>query len=76
MSQTLFFDFLNGTVEQSFPCRCGKTHRGPYAAHEYGHHNCFHDAPLKRLAPDTSDLICPRCGKTFVVGASSTGMLE
>ena len=28
--------------EQVYPCRCGETHRGPYALYDYGHHTCFH----------------------------------
>lgn len=49
--------------EQIYPCRCGETHRGPYAAYDYGHHNCFHRAALSRLGAD--DLMCPECGEMF-----------
>jgi len=56
--------------EQVYPCRCGETHRGDYALYEFGHHECFHNAPL--LDMGTSDgiegyLACPDCGKTFSV---------
>lgn len=58
--------FENG--EQVFPCRCGVTHRGEYAAYDYGHHNCFHDAPLlfiESADPNEGDAMCPQCGKTW-----------
>ena len=51
--------------ERVYPCRCGVTHRGPYAAFDYGHHNCFHDKPLLVL-PDI-DPMCPDCGETFLL---------
>ena len=54
--------------EQVYPCRCGETHRGPYAAYDYGHHNCFHEDGLIRLMDEyPNDLMCPSCGKTFRV---------
>lgn len=57
--------------EQVYPCRCGETHRGPYAVYDFGHHNCFHDEPLQQLMTDDPDwLICPMCGKTFRVERS------
>lgn len=58
--------FENG--EQAYPCRCGETHRGEYAAYDYGHHNCFHDAILLFVEsddPDEGDVMCPLCGKTW-----------
>lgn len=54
--------------EQVYPCRCGETHRGPYAAYDYGHHNCFHEDGLIRLMDDAPNyLMCPSCGRTFRV---------
>lgn len=58
--------------EVVYPCRCGVTHRGPYAFYNYGHHTCFHDAPLVRIAPeeDPDYLMCGACGQTFTVEQS------
>lgn len=63
--------------ERVYPCRCGRTHRGPYATYDYGHHNCYHPGPLLDLGskcggelygdPVRSWLICPSCGMTFDV---------
>lgn len=53
--------------EQVYPCRCGVTHRGPYAAYDYGHHECFHDTPLIRMGAEPDHLMCPSCGQTFWV---------
>lgn len=59
--------------EQVFPCRCGKTHRGDYAAYDYGHHNCFHDAPLREMDKGHPELgfLCPECGESFAVERGS-----
>lgn len=51
--------------EQVYPCRCGDTHRGPYAAYDAAQHECLHDADLHELAPD--HLMCPDCGKAWTV---------
>mgnify|MGYP001620048011 CR=1 FL=1 len=51
--------------KQVFPCRCGQTHRGPYAVYDYGHHNCLHEAPLWELEPGWA--ICAACGLTFKI---------
>jgi predicted RNA-binding Zn-ribbon protein involved in translation (DUF1610 family) len=60
--------FVDEHGDRIYPCRCGETHRGPYAAYDYGHHNCLHDDGLIRLMEDAPDyLICPACGKTFCV---------
>ncbi len=60
-----------------FPCRCGKTHRGPYAAEDYAHHNCFHNGPIIWLEEDDKpesmvkcadwDVMCLDCGKVFTL---------
>lgn len=54
-----------------YPCRCGETHRGDYAAYDYYHHNCFHTEPLWDLSypylPRRSYLMCPDCGEVFHV---------
>lgn len=72
VNSTLYFDFIEGKAERIFPCRCGETHRGPYGIYDYGHHNCFHDSPLVRVAPDEEPdyLMCPDCGKSFRAEAS------
>ena len=52
--------------EREYPCRCGQTHRGMYAAYDWGHHNCFHDSPLFALGDDDpGHFICGGCGKSF-----------
>lgn len=58
---------FESTGEQVYPCRCGETHRGDYALYTFGHHNCFHDAPLMPL--DFGELVCVDCGKVFQVSA-------
>src|SRR5574340_430488 len=50
--------------EQVYPCRCGATHRGEYAIYDYGHHMCFHDAPLVWIIKGVQAM-CSDCGKTF-----------
>ena len=63
--------FENGV--QVYPCRCGETHRGEYAAYDFGHHACLHESPLiiERLAGaagggvDKHLVICPACGKSW-----------
>ena len=57
-----------------FPCRCGRTHAGMYAAEEFAHHNCFHASPLSWLVgpadtPKQVDwaLVCPDCGEVFEI---------
>lgn len=54
-----------------YPCRCGKTHQGPYAMSDYMHHNCLHPGPLvflmKEVEPDANDVYCPSCGMTWEV---------
>lgn len=64
ISQTFYID----DGEQVYPCRCGTTHRGPYAIYDYGHHNCYHDAPLLPSGQDNiNQLLCPRCGEVFSI---------
>lgn len=48
--------------ERVYPCRCGETHRGDYGATDWGHHNCFHDAPLWPIDGDPGHFICASCG--------------
>ncbi len=65
--------FIGSDGQREYPCRCGETHRGPYAAYDYGHHNCFHASPLQRVQCDWTDfLICGDCGQTFHVEPTST----
>lgn len=69
---------VNSTIhmeegEQVYPCRCGTTHRGPYAIYDYGHHNCFHDDPLHLIDEEIPGyFMCPGCGKTFTGEAGDT----
>ena len=58
--------------EQVYPCRCGETHRGPYALYDYGHHTCFHESPLIQLG-DEYYLCCPECGEVFDVNPEPVG---
>ena len=51
--------------QEVYPCRCGETHRGPYAMYGYGHHNCLHYEPLIVSEPDQG--ICPLCGESFML---------
>lgn len=60
--ETVYFS-ING--ERVWSCRCGVTHTGPYAANDWLHHNCLHDAGLTQLSPGY--LMCRECGKTFHV---------
>lgn len=59
-------------MSEEYPCRCGETHTGDYAAYDYGHHNCFHDAQLIFIVGPAYDsnwrtwsFMCPDCGKVF-----------
>ena len=55
--------------KEVYPCRCGDTHRGDYAIYDYGHHNCFHDAPLVDIGSDIGfpDVMCRLCGEMWRV---------
>ena len=70
MNVTKWMRFTPGKpAEEIFPCRCGETHSGPYAAYDYGHHNCFH-GPLMLLDDHgheglKNQLICVDCGEMF-----------
>lgn len=61
-TRTRYFD-ADGT--EVFPCRCGETHTGDYAAHDWAHHNCLHEATLEPVEPDVGYYMCPECGATF-----------
>ena len=52
-------------TEPVYLCRCGLEHIGPYAIYDYGHHMCFHDAPLMKIHDDY--FCCVDCGKDFHV---------
>ena len=60
-------------AEAVYPCRCGETHQGPYAIHDYMHHNCLHPGPLVFLlhevpgCENVHNVYCPTCGKTWEV---------
>jgi len=64
--------------EQVYPCRCGETHRGDYAAYTYHHHNCYHREPLVDIGvpdlPVRSYLMCPSCGEVFHVSDGKGGL--
>ena len=62
MSYTINLDENGNEV---FPCRCGATHKGNYAAYDYGHHDCLHETDLVEI--DKGYLLCPDCGKTWHV---------
>ena len=64
MTKTL--EHANGVTVQVFPCRCGETHRGEYAAEDYAHHNCFHGPLMVRL---DNQAICVLCGAVFELTA-------
>lgn len=72
MSETIHIE----NSERVYPCWCGETHRGPYAAYDFGHHNCLHREPLHRLSDDLLDLVCPSCGQTFSVAPASPSRVQ
>lgn len=52
--------------EQVYPCRCGETHRGPYAMYDELHHDCYHRGRL--ITPfDPKQVLCSECGESFRV---------
>ena len=55
--------------ERVYPCRCGQVHRGDYAAEDYNHHNCLHEATLIGLPAGKNKIqaICPDCGMSWMV---------
>ena len=55
-NHTIWFE--NG--EQVWPCRCGETHRGDYAAYDWIHHNCEH-GPMWVMY-DEALVRCSGCG--------------
>ena len=54
--------YHNAYGERVYPCRCGVTHSGDYAAEDYGHHNCIHHTVLLVAAEQA---ICRDCGANF-----------
>ena len=48
---------------QLFPCRCGETHTGEGAVHDYLHHECLHDCELLDIGLGT--VMCSECGNTW-----------
>ena len=61
-----------GKTEPVYLCRCGVEHTGDYAIYDYGHHMCFHDAPLWNI--DYWHFVCSECGKPFTVEDHSLPM--
>jgi hypothetical protein len=59
------FEIIDGKAEAVFPCRCGATHRGEYALHDWMHHNCFH-GPLYYV-PGEDEAMCSSCGEVFAM---------
>lgn len=57
--------------QRVYPCWCGETHRGAWAAETWSHHNCLHREPLVTLGPaqelGTIQTVCGLCGKVFIV---------
>lgn len=63
-TSTTFIEF----GRQVYPCRCGVTHRGDFAAYDFAHHECFHTSqPLKWLDEQHDQMICGDCGQVFNV---------
>ena len=64
---------VNQQGERVYPCRCGETHSGQYAAEDFAHHNCAHDATLVCLSDQSAldvgdyDVMCPMCGAMWNV---------
>ena len=52
-----------------YPCRCGETHTGDYAAENYCFHNCLHECNLEGcvLGDREVQAICPDCGMAWQV---------
>jgi len=71
MNISLQTDYFVEDGERVYPCRCGETHRGQYAAEERRHHNCFHSEHIIILgpaaAPDEYQGCCITCGATFII---------
>ena len=54
--------------QRVFPCRCGETHRGEYALHDFMHHECMHNLPLVQFQDDMPNLtMCRECGRVFQI---------
>ena len=70
MHHYLDFEVLDGKPQQVYPCRCGETHRGQYAAEDWAHHNCFHDDELLVDAGD-DQAMCSLCGNVFSLKISA-----
>ena len=64
--------------KEVYPCRCGETHRGEYAFHDYMYHNCFHDEPLVDIGGEigTPMWICPICSKVWATQSCETAFQE
>jgi hypothetical protein len=73
MSDTIYIE--NG--RRVYPCRCGQTHRGDYAAEDWNHHNCFHTARLWPVSEelDPGHLICSACGMSFRIAEAAHGLV-
>lgn len=52
-------------LKRVYPCRCGDTHRGEWAAETWNHHNCYHREPLVRFEDVQDWYICGECGEVF-----------
>jgi len=51
--------------ERVYPCRCGETHRGKYAAERYNHHECLHDGDMWAIG--RHQVVCSQCGASWRV---------
>ncbi len=46
-----------------YPCYCGAIHEGEYAAEDFAHHNCLHEAEwMAWTVGKELQIICPLCG--------------
>lgn len=75
MSETVLTGSANQTFyfegsERVFPCRCGKTHRGEYAWHDWAAHECPHDDGLLVMREPSDLAFCAACGTAFLLELS------
>jgi len=56
---------IEGGEERVYPCSCGETHRGDYAAEDYNHHSCLHDCDLWGIGK--YQVVCSQCGASWQV---------
>lgn len=69
MSLHIEWRLPEGTSQVVYPCRCGVSHRGPYAAEDRNHHECFHGSLvlLDPLGNQERQAMCTQCGEVFEI---------